>query len=89
MLISEKRADLRIKEIEEKRQKLSIDEKMTELQIKESEAELLEIKIIREKIILLRDLGYSDDEIRDLTKSLLNPAKKLLKSSEANNIRLI
>lgn len=74
---------------EEQEQELIIAERAADLQMKESEAELMEIKVIRKKLSLLKDAGLSNDEVREITKSLINPAQKMVKSGENNNVHLI
>ena len=74
---------------EEHEHAIIIEERVAELQIKESEAELMQVKVIREKYSLLKMSGYSDDEAREIIKSLINPAQKMIKGGESNNVHLI
>jgi len=74
---------------DEQEKALTIAEKALNLQEKEYESELMNVKLIREKLSLMKDAGCSDDEIREIAKSLINPAQKMIKSGESNNIHLL
>jgi hypothetical protein len=76
---------------EQERQKGQIDIAKNSAILKriEYENELLRTKLIRHKIDLLKEAGFSDDEIRETVKKLIIPANKMLKSSLGNDVKLI
>lgn len=74
--------------LDKKEKELAIEERQIAVEEKKVDLKIKQLELVEKKISFLKRNGYTDEQCNEIIKTLINPANKMLKSGEKNNVQI-